>query len=357
MGLCSIDDLSFYSSIYWRRYLNPRPEQWPTRRNDHQSTKADNSGQTSYPIDLRNYLDMNEQEAFRWLLDVKDLWPIPDEQLTKTQSTAHWASGSDAARALSLLPAAERARVLRFYHPRDAKLCLGSNLLKHRAISHACQVSWDQATISEDRNHKPCYKPTEPKGLNIEFNVSHHGTLVSLVGCASSIPKLGTDIVQVSWEKDYAAIQKDGFKTWVNIYEAVFSDREVADIIAYTPAMSDPQAMMKAKLRHFYAHWCLREAYVKMTGEALLAPWLKDLEFRNVKVPPPASHVSPEDGDGGWGQVCTDYDIWFKSKKVTNVKMELQAFGEDYMIATAISESNISLLPFKKLNIQVDIYP
>lgn len=297
---------------------------------------------------------MDEQNTFRWLLDVKTLWPVPDEQI---KSTAHWATGSDAAKALDLLPAAERAKVVRFYHPRDAKLCLGSNLLKHRAISNACQVSWDQAIISEDHNHKPCYKPTHPNGLNVEFNVSHHGTLVSLVGCAGSTLKLGTDIVQVSWEKDNLAIQKDGFKAWVNIYESVFSNREVADMIAYSPALPDPQDAMKAKLRHFYAHWCLREAYVKMTGEALLAPWLKDLEFRNVQVPPPARQVGQEDRDGGWGQICTDYDIWFKTKKVTNVKMELQAFGNDYMIATAVSESNVSLSPFKQLDIEIDLYP
>jgi len=50
--------------------------------------------------------------------------------------------------------------------------------------------------------------------------------------------------------------------------------------------------LIASKLRNFYAHWCLKEAYIKMTGEALLAPWLRDLEFRNVRPPAAASSLS-----------------------------------------------------------------
>ena len=299
-------------------------------------------------------------QVFRWLLDVRLLWPVPEHGIqstsqstghVKSASTAHWATGEDAKHALSMLPPAEKARVLRFYHPRDAKLCLASNLLKHRAIAHACNVSWSQATVGEDHNRKPCYKPKDPNAAKLEFNVSHHGTLVTLVGCAGETRKLGTDVVQMNWAKDYPAVLKDGFAEWVKVYESVFSDREVADIIAYAPlGQSNLADQIKAKLRHFYAHWCLREAYVKMTGEALLAPWLKDLEFRNVQVPSPAIQ------GGNWGQECSADDIWFKGVKVTDVKAELQAFGEEYMIATAVSEPKPSLCPFKELDLKRDVF-
>lgn len=296
---------------------------------------------------------MGDREIFRWLLDVRDLWPAPKQQ--SKDSTARWAAGQEVTTALSHLPVAERTRVLRFYHPRDAKLCLGSNLLKHRAITDACKVSWDQAIVSEDHNRKPCYQPAGPDGPRLEFNVSHHGTLVALVGCAGSTRKLGTDIVQMNWEKDYPAVQQQGFAEWVNTYEAVFSNREVRDIIAYSPASSEPQEQIREKLRHFYAHWSLREAYVKMTGEALLAPWLKDLEFRNVQVPLTANQLQL-DKDSDWGQICTDYEIWFKGKRETTVKTELQAFREDYMIATAASEPHMSLSPFRQVYV-ADLYP
>lgn len=305
-------------------------------------------------------------EIFRWLLDVQPLWPVPENSSqstsqstgqAKSASTAQWASGEEAKTALSMLPPSEKEKVLRFYHPRDAKLGLASNLLKHRAITHACNVSWSQAIISEDHNRKPCYKPKDPHASKVEFNVSHHGTLVTLVGCAGETRKLGTDIVQMNWAKDYASVLKDGFAAWVKVYESVFSDREVADIIAYSPpGQSNLQDQIKAKLRHFYAHWCLREAYVKMTGEALLAPWLKDLEFRNVQVPSPKIQTSQETHEGNWGQECSADDIWFKGVKVVDVKVELQAFGEEYMIATAVSEPKPSLSAFKELDLKRDVF-
>lgn len=305
-------------------------------------------------------------EVFRWLLDVRLLWPVPGDSNQSTSqstgqfkpaSTAHWASGEDAKYALSMLSPAEKSKVLRFYHPRDAKLGLASNLLKHRAITHACNVSWSQASISEDHNRKPCYKPKDPNASTVEFNVSHHGTLVTLVGCAGEMRKLGTDVVQMNWAKDYPSVLKDGFDAWVKVYESVFSDREVADIIAYSPpGQSNLQDQIKAKLRHFYAHWCLREAYVKMTGEALLAPWLKDLEFRNVQVPSPTIQTNQESQRGNWGQECSADDIWFKGVKVTDVKVELQAFGEEYMIATAVSEPKPALSAFKELDLKRDVF-
>lgn len=306
-------------------------------------------------------------EVFRWLLDVRLLWPAPEHSSqtashatgqVKSDSTAHWATGEDAKIALSMLPPAEKAKVLRFYFPRDAKLSLASNLLKHRAITHVCNVPWSQATISEDHNRKPCYKPKDVSLSKLEFNVSHHGTLVTLVGCSGETRRLGTDVVQMNWAKDYPSVLKDGFAAWVKVYESVFSDREVADIIAYSPPKpSNPQDQIKAKLRHFYAHWCLREAYVKMTGEALLAPWLKDLEFRNVQVPLPSTQSSHEPQGDNWGQECSADDIWFKGAKVTDVKVELQAFGEEYMIATAVSEPQPSLSAFKQLDLKRDVFP
>ena len=298
-------------------------------------------------------------EGFRWLLDVQSLWPAPVEGSSKPQSTAHWASGTAAQHALALLPDGERARALRFYWPNDAKLSLGSNLLKHRAIADTCRVPWSEATVSEGANKKPCYKPLNPSSKSLEFNVSHHGSLVALVGCPGASVQLGVDIVKMNWEKDYTTVMKDGFEAWANVYEMVFSDREIRDIAGFVPPTRGlHQEEIRAKLRHFYAHWCLKEAYIKMTGEALLASWLKDLEFRNVEVPLPASqmHASGQIA-GDWGQTCGDVEIWFYGKRVTDVRLEIQAFREDYMIATASSCVDIALPAFKELDLERDVYP
>lgn len=211
---------------------------------------------------------MRGPKVFRWLLDVKDLWPELDASGKPTTSTKEWGSSNDVEPTLNLLPPEEKAKVLRFYFIRDAKLCLGSCLLKHHAITFVCHVPWAETVISADENGKPCYKPTDPKGKTLEFNVSHHGTLVAMVGCTDHRIKMGVDIVQMNFEKDFTAVKSDkgGFPVWVKTYESVFSDREVAEISGYIPPMaSELRSEIKAKLRHFYAHWCLKEAYVKMT--------------------------------------------------------------------------------------------
>ena len=210
--------------------------------------------------------------------------------------------------------------------------------------------------VGEDLNRKPCYKPVDSKSPKMEFNLSHHGTLVALVGCTGDALKLGVDIVQMNWEKDYRAVLKDGFEHWANIYESVFSEREISDIAHYSTRESDFEEDIRAKLRHFYAHWCLKEAYIKMTGEALMAPWLKDLEFRNVKVPLPVNQAKDVQEDRGWGQTCGDVEIWFRGSRVTDVEMELQAYGEDYMIGSAASEANPSFGAFEKLDLVRDVY-
>jgi 4'-phosphopantetheinyl transferase len=295
-------------------------------------------------------------EVFRWLLNVEERWPALDASGKVTTSTKEWGSSKDVEPTLDRLPPEEKAKVLRFHFIRDAKLCLGSFLLKHHAIALVCNLSWAETVISEDENRKPCYKATDPNGQTLEFNVSHHGTLVAMVGCTGHKTKMGVDVVQMNFEKDFAAVKLDkgGFSGWVKTYELVFSDREIAEISGYTtPAASDFRVEIKAKLCHFYAHWCLKEAYVKMTGEALLASWLKDLEFRNVQVPLPSSQLQSKENPGDWGQISTDTEIWFRGSRVTDVKMELQAYGEDYMIATAISDPSVPLPCFQPSIIKI----
>jgi len=304
---------------------------------------------------------MDGPRVFRWLLDVDPLWPTPAQGPQSSQSTAQWGTGIQAEQALRLLSHEEPSKVLRFYRPSDAKLCLASCLLKRSAISQHCGVPWSDVALSEDSNRKPCYKPQSPSGRTLAFNVSHHGALVALVGCSGEATQLGVDVVRLNWEKDYAMVMKDGFEAWAHVYEMVFSEREIHDIAHFMPSgQRNHQEEIQAKLRHFYAHWCLKEAYVKMTGEALLASWLKDLEFRNVEVPLPRKQMPQAAGpllEGDWGQSCTNVEIWFHGKRLTGVRLEIQAFRDDYMIATAASNVDIVLDAFEVLDVDQQVYP
>ncbi|KAI4210973.1 MAG: hypothetical protein LQ351_006200 [Letrouitia transgressa] len=303
-----------------------------------------------------------EADIFRWVLDVEALWPAVDTTSKGPAATAKWAIEEDSQLALSFLTSDEQNKVLRFYHIKDAKLSLGSSLLKRCAVAKSCRVPWAQIKISSDKNHKPCYVAApDTMSENLEFNVSHHGSLVALVGCTDNCLRLGVDIVQMNFDKDVPAVRHKGWEEWVKTYEAVFSQQEVQDIISWTPpdhVSSDEK--VKAQIRHFSAHWCMKEAYVKMTGEALMAPWLQQMEFRNVVDPMPAGQSSlSADGraNDDWGEIYTDFEIWHCGTQVEDVRMELQAFRGDYMIATAVSAPQPRFLPFQELDVKLDVYP
>ncbi len=295
--------------------------------------------------------------VFRWVLDVQSEWPCSDSIKSGREAATLWALGKDNQRALNFLTAEEREKVLRFYHIRDVKLSLGSQLLKHCAVVKSCRVPWSESRISKHDNHKPCYVPKNGSGKHLEFNVSHHGSLVALAGCTDKDTQIGVDVVQVDTVKDVSKVRQEGWSSWVSTYAAVFSDREVQDIATWKPSGSlDGDALLTAKLRHFYAHWCLKEAYVKMTGEALMAPWLQDMEFRNVQAPRAASDLSVKDSKEDWGEAFSDVEVWRDGKQVTGVRLELQAFRDDYMIGTASSRLDAPYSPYKLLDLQQDVY-
>ncbi|KAI4103330.1 MAG: hypothetical protein L6R37_003891 [Teloschistes peruensis] len=297
-------------------------------------------------------------KVFRWILDVEPEWPSHEDIRPGKDASLRWAQGETVQRSLSLLPPDERQRVLRFYHIRDAKLSLGSQLLKHCAIVRTCHVSWPESIIAKDHNHKPCYIPANDHDRQCEFNVSHHGSLVVLAGCSQKDVQLGVDVVQIDVAKDVPKVRQEGWQSWVNTFEAVFSAREVQDIVSWEPVDSlSEEDTLQAKIRLFYAHWCLKEAYVKMTGEALMAPWLQDMDFRNVQVPRAASTLPIGQSNDDWGEIVSDIEIWRSGKRVRGVRLELQAFRDDYLIGTAASKLELPFSPYQLLDLERDVLP
>ncbi|KAI9723267.1 MAG: hypothetical protein M1812_001149 [Candelaria pacifica] len=318
----------------------------------------------------------------RWLIDTRQTWQ--SGPLKKSASPA-----------LRLLKPGEQAAVNRYFQVKDAKMCLASYLLKYLVIVRLGNVPWAGVIFSEGVCRKPCYVPNHSYREPVQFNVSHQAGLVALVGHGSSSSKLGIDIVCVNERNDYDIIDSEGFDGWINMYKEVFSLRELDDmknqlqnIILDDGTMVssdelgtaarccrrnvscavtlrsgeaktiDSNLIIDGKLRRFYAFWCLKEAYIKMTGEALLADWLRDLEFRNVRAP-----GSTGTGADRWGEIVKDVEIWFEGKRTHNVRIELQAFAGDYLIATASTDvtpgspaesGNFPI--FEEINIEKDIY-
>src|SRR5690606_7168335 len=145
-----------------------------------------------------------EVTVLQWLVDTRALFPEAKEtkQLeTLVSPSRHWPAHTpftphpfstycphthfQAARYLALLSPQDRAAVLRYVFPRDAKLSLVSSLLKRLAIATTASLSWSASVPARDPRHgKPVFAdgPGRPP---VRFNVSHQDGLVALmsVGC------------------------------------------------------------------------------------------------------------------------------------------------------------------------------
>lgn len=230
-----------------------------------------------------------------------------------------------ASRALALLTDQERASVLRYHFVRDAKMALGSALLKRHVISSLCDIHWSLAQFTRDAHTKPVFRladDSEP----LLFNVSHQAGLVALFAVHRPTPGLsiGVDVACPSERRtrDHEYIKKDGWPRYVDMHESVLSPSEVRRLKQL------PFHDMDRKLAYFYTLWCFREAYVKMTGEALMAKWLAQLEFRYFA---PPGETPPEGGD---------LEIWFQGEQLKDVDVRMEWFSNDYTVCTAVKAAS-----------------
>jgi 4'-phosphopantetheinyl transferase len=196
-------------------------------------------------------------------------------------------------------------------------------------------------TLTADpRTHKPLHSPpaSSPVVPEIIFNVSHQAGLVVLIAVPSTPPTspspsslitaVGIDVVNTSERNDAALIttQHSGdFTAWVEDYKEVFSEHEMADL------RERWAGDLKMQLRHFYARWALKEAYLKAMGEALLASWVREVEFRMVRVP-----KEVEGKQGEWGETVRDVQVWRGKEMVEGVEVELRARGKEWIIAVVV---------------------
>lgn len=338
-----------------------------------------------------------------WIIDTRTLWPGDNI-----------AAASGAAQAMALISLSEQTIILNKMFITDAKMSLASALVKRLWISRTLGIAWKEVYLGRrgDQTHgKPCaldeYDVPIP---GIDFNVSHQNGLVTFIGFDGRVkerpgansyisPKrelnvtVGTDIVCVNERNDYKTIDAEGLDGWVDIYDSIFSDEErwsmkydvdnvtlldgttlsahdldrhdrcIArhrDISLTTPGgrsvTFSSERLIDAKLRRFYAYFCYKESYIKLSGEALLAPWIKQCEFFNVRSPKPGTPARCSK-HGVWGEEVDDVEVHLRGRVVSDVRMKLQAFEEDFMIGTAIQGdvSGIELASFKELNVDNDI--
>lgn len=286
---------------------------------------------------------------------------------------------------LETLSRDQQDKVTAYMRSADRLMSLASALLKYVFIHRYALIPWDEVRISRtpDPHRRPYWEPgagsTGESGL--EFNVSHQNGLVALIGCrtpeeqnqayatpitgetpqsadAPPVPESAHE--QVRLGVDLACANEHGrtpadmttqakLDEWIDIFEEMFSDACRNDMkTAMIPNASSTVHLIQQRFRRFYAFWSLKEAYIKMVGEGLLADWLARLEFHDVRAPDPAQ---PEDfPDDGFSWALRDEDElkWtpgdravkeitasLYGKRLNDVRLSLVAFETDFLCATA----------------------
>ena len=349
----------------------------------------------------------NEQVTC-WLVDTRRMWP-----------GNNIVTAPGAARALSLVSTAERHAITTKVFVQDARMSLASALIKRLFVCKTLGISWHEVRLGRKDNAKhgkPC--AVDATGLpldGIDFNVSHQGGLVALVGYdgrraqdftpsgmvyalispTTRAPRVtvGVDIVCVNERDDYRTIDADGFDEWVDMYDYVFSAEErwsmkydvdhitLLDgtllrrdeigrhdrctsrnqyLSLVTPGgrscTFSSERIIEAKLRRFYTYFCYKEAYIKLSGEALLAPWLRQLEFFNVRSPKPG--VPPRCSTHGvWGETVEDVEVLLHGRTLQDVRIKIQALEEDFMLSSAMQGeiAGLKLPSFTSLDLGAEI--
>ena len=283
---------------------------------------------------------------------------------------------------LSTLPREIQQTIKAYLRPADRLMSLSSALLKYYFIHRTARIPWSEVNIS--RTPKPHRRPywsppndwTGEGGL--EFNVTHQAGLVGLVGCrtpvvqspeyvqplthndAESATGYGAVPEQVRLGVDVACIAEPGrspddittqakLDEWLDIFGEMFSEECLDGIRKYsvTGAVSEAE-IMQTRLRRFYAFWALKEAYIKMVGEGLLADWLQKLEFEGVDVPMPSKKEDWDDDGFSWALRSEDEVKWtppdkaarnirsrLYGREVEDVTLELIAYEKDFLWASA----------------------
>ena len=343
-----------------------------------------------------------------------------------------------AAEYLAIITEKERQNILRKYFIADARMSLASALLKRAYIAMCTGLPWSQIHFAR-RGHpvhgKPCWNPPDAANPGypwptIDFNVSHQAGLVTLVGVYLPDPTLGTlqqdyiavgcDIVSPNERSDLATISASDFEEYTANYSEVFSHEELWDITYNLPTNSvsllngerlssellgryDRMIMMDqlveiempdgrieelgseviidAKLRRFYTFFTLKEAYIKLVGEGLMAPWIRDCEFRNVRAPAQGSPIRCST-DAAWGGKVQggrlpdrisyldsaetvvmeeeDLEIWLEGEEVNDVRTEVQSYGESFMISSMIRPATLlgtrgEFPDWKRVNLETEV--
>ncbi|KAJ5977607.1 hypothetical protein N7501_000949 [Penicillium viridicatum] len=303
----------------------------------------------------QNDISKDQPTLVRWYIDVR-----------------HWDAKYSDLPFLQTLTQSDQTAVKKYYQTSDKHLSLASQLLKYYYVHQATGTPWNKIEIQRTPipENRPFYNSS------LDFNVSHQAGLTIFAGTRAAtahstsgpqgLPRVGIDIACVDEPSRRRSNRPPktlaDLATFVNVFSDVLSFRELATIKnpyatlklarelglrKSDPSKDNEEVLATYGIRLFYSIWALKEAYLKMTGDGLLATWIKDLEFTNVIPPEPVRKVGftgrPPTAHSvrDWGRPYSDVKISLRGIAVHSVRVQLVAFESDYIVATAASGPNV----------------
>ena len=156
---------------------------------------------------------------------------------------------------LDILPSADQAKVTKFRALKDQKLSLVSALIQRAMIRQTFTCSNKDFFIKRTSHNKPFATSEHVSILDWNYNVSHHGSYVTILSDPSR--PMGVDLVQRSVRKTW----KESSCKYITQFTSQLTFSEQAACLKHSTEWK--------QYTHFFVIWSLKEAYIKAVGKGL----------------------------------------------------------------------------------------
>ncbi|KAL3315101.1 hypothetical protein Ciccas_006268 [Cichlidogyrus casuarinus] len=154
-------------------------------------------------------------------------------------------------RAMGSISVDEQKRISGLAYQRDAKAALAGRLMMRKVVAYQFSIASKEIIFERSKKGRPFLRYPEE---DFDFNISHNGNLTVLT--AAHRLKTGVDVMHTLSPPDgYTAEQ------YFQKLRSILTESEW-DFIYQVNSESE-------RIKRFYRHWCLKEAYAKAIGKGV----------------------------------------------------------------------------------------